>query len=109
MGSIDKWMTTPITIKRLTAIDSTHETYQVLATNVLVHIQEIEASRRITLSHTIFKPYRMYAPQGLDIAEEDIVTDSTYSYTVKGVIRRTEGGNPHLEVMLDRAEAHVDA
>jgi hypothetical protein len=109
MAAIDKWLTTPITIKRLTAIDGTHETYQTISTTVLAHIQEFEGSRKIVMNHTLFKSFRMYAPLATDIAEEDTVNDGTYTYTVKGVIRRVEGGNPHLEVQLERAETQADA
>lgn len=102
MSDISRWWTQSATIQRLTTSGNV-DTYQAQSALIACLIQAFEPTRQDYLAQTLFKPHRMWCALDADIKEDDIVLQSGKRYTVRGIVKREQGNNPHLEILLEQA------
>lgn len=104
MGTIDRWFTQSVSVKRLTSQGNSTEKMTTVAT-VLCLIQEFDGNRRTMAEMGLFKPHRMYCPLNANVQQDDQIVYGSKVFTVKGTIRREQGSVTHLEVLLELGEA----
>ncbi len=105
MTDISRWFTQTASVKR--AVDQGDETevFEVITASLACLIQEFEPTQTDYVALALFKPRKMFCALASDVNEYDQITKGTERFTVRGKIRREQGGNPRLEILLEQALA----
>lgn len=103
-NEISRLFTTTATIKRLSPdnADADKEGYTTLGT-CLGDLQPARIEVTHMVEGALFKTYNWWCPLDTNLLEHDRLIIGDATYVVSGVVKWTQGSNPHTKALVQKA------